>query len=291
MEHYYSIAGLRLLAVYEGGGGYFKKRMAQYECEPFGKADISVYYTFTDENPALPEDAAPCGGGSIVSYYTTNGGYALCNVDKTLGMTNLACANAGWSRIDITLRRLEDVICGIDEVDTRRMFFMLGTCMETAVLFFGRMVLHASSIAHKGEGLCVSAASGMGKSTHTGLWRKTRGSVIVNDDKPIISFEDGKPYLCGSPWAGTTGINTNIIVPLRAVVVLSRAEENSISPLSQTLAIHRILKESPHQCLPEAALLFLERVDALVGSVPVYGLKCNITPEAVDTVEERIWSK
>ena len=95
--------------------------------------------------------------------------------------------------------------------------------LRIAMIPRGCITVHSSSLAYNGRGLMFSAPSGTGKSTHTGLWQKYRpGTIIVNDDMPMINT-NGEIALCGTPFAGTTGINTNINVPLAAVVFLRRA--------------------------------------------------------------------
>ena len=111
--------------------------------------------------------------------------------------------------------------------DERYIFNLLGSAFHYIMRMHGAVVFHSSAVSFENEGVVFS---GTGKTTHTTLWqREYPGVVVVNDDMPVIRVKsDGEVLLCGTPWAGTTGINSNIVVPLKAVVFLSRGEKNII---------------------------------------------------------------
>ena len=95
-------------------------------------------------------------------------------------------------------------------------------------------LLHGSCIAVDGSAYLFTAKSGTGKSTHVRLWREMLGdrAVMVNEDKPLIRLTETEPVVYGTPWDGKHRLSSNISVPLRAVCILERAEENSIRPIT-----------------------------------------------------------
>ncbi len=272
---YYEIAGLKFRVVGADGEDGFKEPMQAYETAEFTQPDIDVH--FTAGEVTLPPGAEP-GRGDFIKYDRREGGCLFYSGTEDLGVTNLAQVSGDWSRIDITIKPI-----GEDEPTGIRLFHMLGRAVELCMAAKGRMVFHSSSIAYKGHGICFSEISGMGKSTHTGLWLKEFGSdvILVNDDKPILRFEEDRTILCGSPWAGTTGINTNVTVPLDAVVCLCRGSENRLWELEETEAVLRIIKESPRPYTQELMEMFLDRVSDLVQRTKVYMLQCDISSGAV----------
>ena len=153
-------------------------------------------------------------------------------------------------------------------------------------------MLHASSLAWRGHGIAFSANSGTGKSTHVGLWQQRFGDevTVVNDDKPAIIFEGDKPLLCGTPWSGKSQINTNVMVPLDAIVFIERGEKNSIrrlDPLKSYFYLTSQLARPYYDInLGEKLVEFGER---LLATVPIYCLTCNISTEAVETVVKEIF--
>lgn len=144
------------------------------------------------------------------------------------------------------------------------------------------LLMHGSAIALDGEGYLFTAPSGTGKSTHTRLWREHFGSraVMVNDDKPFIKLTDESVLVCGTPWCGKHGLNTNICVPLKAICILERGEENHIEKISAIEALPVLLNQVYRPDAPKAMEHMLDIVEQLSSRVSLYRLRCNMDPEA-----------
>ena len=71
---------------------------------------------------------------------------------------------------------------------------------------FDRFLLHAAVLSFAGEGYAFLGRSGVGKSTHTGLWLKYLPETrIINGDKPVIAKKGSCFYAYGTPWNGKEG--------------------------------------------------------------------------------------
>lgn len=278
---YYEFAKLKLSVSGADSLSSFTEPMKAYETDPFETADISVI--FEENDPVMP-DNIQIYPNTFYNHFGNSDISGFYSGTDDLGLTNMAVADKYWSNIHITIKDLNSMYPDSSGV---RLFNMMSRVVELAMVYKNRMVFHSSSISYQGHGLCFSAASGTGKSTHTSLWKKIHGDdvVIINDDRPTLLFEDGITYLCGTPWAGTSGINTNMIVPLDAVVCIRRGDENKIYPLDEAEAIHRIIKESPRPYTPEMTEAFLDRVNQLVGRTKIYMLECTISEDAVKKAE------
>ena len=89
------------------------------------------------------------------------------------------------------------------------------------LLRFGGLYLHASAIEVDGCAYLFSGPSGVGKSTHTGLWQSfLPQACIINDDKPALRRIDGTWYAYGTPGCGKDGINQNKKLPLAGICFL-----------------------------------------------------------------------
>ena len=143
-------------------------------------------------------------------------------------------------------------------------------------------LFHGSSLAVGGKGYVFAAASGVGKSTHTRLWRRCFGErvAMINDDRPILRCTESGVWIGGSPWQGKHDIGNNLTVPLAAICFLRRGPANRIAPLSAEEAYPLILR----QCYPcdeeEHAQRQLGLVERIAGSVSLYQLECNMDLEA-----------
>lgn len=144
------------------------------------------------------------------------------------------------------------------------------------------MLLHSSAVELDGEAYLFSGPCGMGKSTHTGIWKEVFPSArVFNDDKPALRFIDGVWYAYGTPWCGKDGININLKVPLKAICFLRRGSENKIRRLSKIEAAAAIFSQTTNRFGSERGLDYLtDMIDKLVCNVPVYELANRPEPEA-----------
>ena len=144
------------------------------------------------------------------------------------------------------------------------------------------LLFHGSVVAVDGTAYLFTAKSGTGKSTHTRLWREMLGdrAVMVNDDKPFLRVTPEGVLACGSPWMGKHRLGANIQVPLKAICILERGEENHIERIPARDAVHMLLQQSARPMDPQRIPKYLDLVDALSKKVEFYRLSCNMDPEA-----------
>ena len=157
---------------------------------------------------------------------------------------------------------------------------------------FDAFVFHAATVAYKGQAFAFSAPSGTGKSTHVALWRQCFDEAyVLNGDKPIFRFLDGKLYAFGTPWCGKERMACNEGMPLVALAFLERSATNEIAPLSDDGAVRRLY----HQVLMPGEdaqnLRFLDLLDAMLQTVPTYLLKCNMHPDAARVARDGMYKE
>ncbi len=139
------------------------------------------------------------------------------------------------------------------------------------------VLFHGSVIAVDGQGFLFTAKSGTGKSTHTRLWRELLGkkAVMVNDDKPLLHI--GQTVTAyGTPYNGKHGIGNNMSVPLRAICILERAQENHIEQITKSQALSTVLQQIYRPQNPAQMIKTMKLADKLISSVKIYRLGCNM---------------
>lgn len=154
-------------------------------------------------------------------------------------------------------------------------YLFSGTQFYYHLLRFNGMMLHASAIEVDGKAYLFSGPSGVGKSTHTGLWKQMlgEGARIFNDDKPALRYMDGVWYAYGTPWCGKDGININMKVPVAGICFLKRGEENSIRRLTKQEASFSAIAQTVRRFRNEKLLdRMLALVEQLTGDIPIYEL-------------------
>lgn len=163
------------------------------------------------------------------------------------------------------------------------------TAFNKAVIPFGAMLVHSSAIIVNGKAYLFSAKSGVGKSTHTRLWKQLYGDevIYINDDKPVVRIERGTAVAYGTPFDGGSGIANNISAPLGGIIFLERGEENSITQITETKEIlQKLYFSTIHLLNCEMANSMLINFDELIKSTVFYKLICNMEPDAAKVAHD-----
>lgn len=167
--------------------------------------------------------------------------------------------------------------------------FAYATAFNKAVIPFGAMLVHSSAIIVNGKAYLFSAKSGVGKSTHTRLWKQLYGDevIYINDDKPVVRIERGTAVAYGTPFDGGSGIANNISAPLGGIIFLERGEDNSISQIESTSQILQMLYFSTaHFINRKTAEAMLDNFDNLIKATNFYKLTCNMEPDAAKVAHD-----
>ncbi len=154
--------------------------------------------------------------------------------------------------------------------------------LANALIKDGYLLMHGSAIAVDGQGYMFTAKSGTGKSTHVKLWMDMfEGSAVtVNDDKPIVGISDDGVEIYGTPWDGKHRRSNNVNVPLKAICILERGEENEIHQITFQEAYPMLIQQTyrPNDQVLMAKTMSL--IDQMGQHVKFYRLRCNMDPEA-----------
>lgn len=136
--------------------------------------------------------------------------------------------------------------------------------------------MHASVVEKDGRGVLFLGKSGTGKSTHSSLWLKhIEGSVLLNDDNPILRVTEEGVRVYGSPWSGKTPCYKNRDLPVAALVRIRQAPYNKIHRLSLVEAYASVYSScSAFRADRAWADGLHETTEFLAGNVPCFTLDC-----------------
>lgn len=156
------------------------------------------------------------------------------------------------------------------------------------LLEYDGIILHAAVISVDGLAYAFSAPSGTGKSTHIKLWKKAFGDrvKIVNGDKPLLRYIDGKLYAYGTPWCGKEGYNSNTKAELSSICFISRAVENSIKRIDPNTALPKIFTQLLMPDNEGQTEHFFKMLNLIFDNVKFYNLGCNMDIEAAKVAYE-----
>ena len=151
--------------------------------------------------------------------------------------------------------------------------------VQCGTLSAGLMPLHAACVSVDGAAVAFSGDSGIGKSTRAAQWVETLGAEWISGDKPLVDPQAGIVY--GVPWDGKEQIFRNVRCPLKAILMVERAEKTELIRLPAKVAFAHLIKQAfvPmwDKTLSVKALQALNRMSA---NIPVYILRCDRTEEA-----------
>ena len=195
---------------------------------------------------------------------------------------------------------------GVDKEKTKEELFH---AIRHFFLFFaqrqGFFAIHSASILYRDQVWLFSGHSGMGKSTHTNLWKEQFGTKIINGDLNLIGWNSGKqdssgqnvnkpdskgnPIVYGMPWCGTSGIASTKSYPLGGIVLLGRSDNDHFESLTNDQKIVRVMQRMISPVWTEDMLeANLKCAAKLAKEVPIYYLLCTKELSAAYVMKARI---
>lgn len=188
-------------------------------------------------------------------------------------------ANEDWS---------EAVLSCTSYADENYALPLAALCSRLA--YFDGLLLHGSLVELEGEGVIFTGYSGIGKTTQAQLWQKHLNADIINGDKLILRIRENRIYGYGIPWKGSSPYCKNRKVPVKGIVVLRQAKENSIRKLDALSCLEQFM---PHIFLPhwdqKCMAMALDTFDQILSNIPVWLLECRPDEDAVFLTKEQLY--
>ncbi len=148
--------------------------------------------------------------------------------------------------------------------------------ISEAMLDFDTFLMHGAVVAQGNAAYMFTAVSGTGKTTHVRKWLQNLPDArIVNGDKPLVRITDTQAIACGTPWCGKERLGENIMVPLKAIVLMERAEDNAIAEISYGKAFTFLLQQTYRPADAEKLKKTLVLVSKLKGRVRFFRFSFN----------------
>lgn len=149
---------------------------------------------------------------------------------------------------------------------------------------YDAFLMHCAVIEVGGIAYAFAAPSGTGKTTHIGLWQEMLGDrvTVVNGDKPVFRFIDGKLIAYGTPWQGKENMGNNVSYPLGGICFLEQGTENTIRKAGTREALTRAFRQLLLPKDEETMDRFLNLVDRMLKTIPCYVMRCTISREAAE---------
>lgn len=153
------------------------------------------------------------------------------------------------------------------------------------------VVFHGSSFKVDNSGFIIAAHSGVGKSTHCNLLKEYLGDkfIYINDDKPMLEAKDNNITIYSTPWNGKERRGNNTEAPLKAIIFLSRATDNTYKKLDNKDEIYiKLLNQIYLPKQKDKREKALKVIDAILKSINFYLINVNKDISSAKMTYERI---
>jgi len=150
--------------------------------------------------------------------------------------------------------------------------FPLSEVLMVCLLAKGRgLMVHACGIDDGGRGYLFCGNSTHGKTTMARLWQD--GVTVLNDDRIVLRWKDGRFWMYGTPWHGDLVAVSPGGVPVEKVFFLRHAETNVLVPRTGAAASSMLLARAfPPLWDAEGMRFTLDFCARLTAEVPCYEL-------------------
>jgi hypothetical protein len=145
------------------------------------------------------------------------------------------------------------------------------------------LIFHGVLLEMNGDGYLFTGDSGIGKTTHALLWKKTFPDKvsIINGDKPLLKIKDNILYGYGSPWKGKENIGSNNHIKIKAICNIHRSNKNYIDIVeNKNDAIPWLLNQTMLKNREQHWGKIIKWYNQMLQCVKTYNLFCNMDDDA-----------
>lgn len=168
-------------------------------------------------------------------------------------------------------------------------FVELAYIFAYSILNKGGILFHGVVLEWQERGFLFCAHSGVGKTTHTSMWRDTEDAHILNGDRALCCKEENRWYAYGAPWSGSSGECSNSKTPLTAIIILEQSDSNEVSFLSPLQGAKELMQLAFAPSWEEELMnCALDAIDDIIQNVRVVKLKCRPDLEAVAVLKAEL---
>lgn len=154
--------------------------------------------------------------------------------------------------------------------------------------YYNGFLIHGSGLSINNKACLLAGLSGAGKSTHARLLRQYYDAYMINDDKPLIRFIDGIPYLYGTPYDGKHHLSNNISFPIKNIIFINQGTNNRIIPLDKKDSFTKLYMQTYKPINATSLAKTISLVNDLNEYCNIYDLYCDVSVTAANTSYEVI---
>ena len=140
-------------------------------------------------------------------------------------------------------------------------------------------------LEYEGKAYAFTARSGVGKTTHSMLWKKLLGDKmkVICGDKSVIRIAKDTVYAGATPWRGKEGYGSGGVAPLQSVAFINRLgedNENKVELCDKDNAFTRLMTQTIVPPNERSAVRFLSLLEIFIDKVDFFDIYCDMSDEA-----------
>lgn len=233
------------------------KELKKYKID----TDLFTHYFIVNYLDEISSDVELSGANPFI---LKEEGYTNKYYYNQYGITCVIRHDNDYNDIYITLSK--NLIKDLLEAE----YIFLGLIFMEVAMSYGYLPIHASSLIYKDKAFLLSAPSGTGKSTlRNHLLNINKDIKIINDDKPLLEFDDDSIYTFGSPFSGEDKLNANTKKELTHIFFLAQGKANKVYELTDDEKTVEVLKNIYKPKLDDQWDVVLRQIDKLVSKVKI----------------------
>lgn len=157
--------------------------------------------------------------------------------------------------------------------------------MDAILVNHGAFAFHASALSYRGQAYIFTALSGVGKSTHSRMWRESLENVVmINDDRPYLKVIGDEVWAYSHPQSGKDHIYTNISAKVRAIGRIVRDQKNFVKEVSKSEFFPYMIQQSFTMDTPEMTATIISNIKIILDKVYLCEIHCNMEPDTGRTI-------
>ncbi|XME03259.1 hypothetical protein QYZ88_003505 [Lachnospiraceae bacterium C1.1] len=281
---------------YHGDSDYMHERFGDFACDNAEKTDMTL--SIVEKRPFFPRYIWNKGTrmGLFHIYWDKDctyqyfphqqhGGVRLIEIKNNFkDFTYYICDKKDSSYVkQFGANEYKEYMQGI-------VFNFLQQSFYNMILFENAMSVHSASVIYHDKALIFSAPSGTGKSTQAEKWMRLLGCECLDGDVTVCREIDGKFFVYGLPWCGSSGIYLNKKVEVGAFVFLKQASENTVRIPSVREKIGYVFSSTFSEGWnDEMNQKRSEITGKIIENTDIYEFACNLDDESVEVLRREIF--
>ena len=281
---------------YHGDEEYMFERFADFVCDDTEKADMTL--RIVEKRPIFPRFLWDKGTKMSIFhlYWDKDCIYQYFPYQQHAGVRLIEIRNNFHDFTYYLCDKKESAYVrkyGLNEyIESMQgvMFNLFKESFFNMILFENAMSVHSASVIYKDKAVIFSASSGTGKSTQAEKWMRLLGCECLDGDVTVCREIDGKFFVYGLPWCGSSGMYINKKVEVGAFVFLKQAPENIVRIPSVREKIGYVFSSTFSESWnDEMNQKRSEMTGKIIENTDIYEFACNLDDESVEVLRREIF--